>query len=41
MTTNIFIKNANGNTITFQVDMKTERLKDLLAKYSVKTGITA
>mgnify|MGYP000013407725 CR=1 FL=1 len=41
MTTNIFIKNVNGNTLTFQVDMKTEKLKDLLAKYSAKTGIKA
>ena len=41
MTTNIFIKNINGNTLTFQIDMKTEKIQNLLDKYSKKTGIKA
>lgn len=39
MTSNIFIKNINGQSLAFQIDLKTEMVKDLLKKYGDKTGI--
>jgi hypothetical protein len=39
MVTNILIKNVNGSTLTFQIDINTEKIIDLLNKYSKKIGM--
>lgn len=39
MTQNIFVKNVDGHSLSFQVDLKTEKVKDLLEKYGKKTGV--
>lgn len=39
MSQNIFIKNIDGPTFSFLVDVKIEKVKDLMEKYGKKCGL--
>ena len=40
MTSNIFLRNVDGQSLIFQMDLSCDKVKDLFDKYAKKTKMT-